>query len=184
MRSRWPLLFVLMHIAGFSGAATALTLDQQRCSAAPDLDLIISGCTEVIQSGHETLQNLATAFNNRGVAYASKRQLDRAIQDFDQAIRINPNDALAFGNRGNYYAVTRQYDRAIQDYDQAIRINPNFADAFYNRGRAYAHKRQYDRAIQDFDQAIRIKPNYAEALHNRRLAKRAKSATTLRGKKP
>jgi tetratricopeptide (TPR) repeat protein len=174
MRSRWPLLFVLTHIAGFGGAATAQTLDRQRCSAAPDLDLIISGCTAVIQSGHETPQNLATAFNNRGVAYASKRQLDRAIQDLDQAIRINPSDALAFGNRGNYYAVKRQYDRAIQDYDQAIRINPNFAKAFYNRGRAYAYKRQYDRAIQDYDQAIRINPHEHNALRARNLAKRAK----------
>jgi tetratricopeptide (TPR) repeat protein len=173
MRSRWSLLFVVMHIAGVSGSATAQTLDQQRCSA-PDLDLIISGCTAVIQSGHETPQNLATAFNNRGVAYASKRRLDRAVQDYDQAIRINPNDALAFGNRGNYYAVTRQYDRAIQDYDQAIRINPNFADAFYNRGRAYAHKRQYDLAIQDYDQAIRINPYEPNASRDRDLAKRAK----------
>ena len=34
MRSKWPLLFVLMHIAGSSDAATAQTLDQQRCPAA------------------------------------------------------------------------------------------------------------------------------------------------------
>jgi tetratricopeptide (TPR) repeat protein len=123
MRSKWPLLFLLMHIAGSSDAATAQTLDQQRCSAL-DLDLIISGCTAVIQSGRETPQNLATAFNNRGVAYASKRQLDRAIQDYDEAIRINPNFADGFYKRGRAYAHTRQYDRAIQDYDQAIRINP------------------------------------------------------------
>ena len=65
MRSRWALLFVLTHIAGFSGAATAQTLDQRRC-LAPDPDLSISACTAMIQSGHETQQNLATAFYNRG----------------------------------------------------------------------------------------------------------------------
>jgi hypothetical protein len=37
MRGRWALLFVLMHNADFSGAATAQILDQ-RCSA-PDPDL-------------------------------------------------------------------------------------------------------------------------------------------------
>ena len=62
MRSRWALLFVLMHIAGFSGAATAQTLDQRRCFA-PDPDLSISGCTAMIQSGHETRQNLVARFN-------------------------------------------------------------------------------------------------------------------------
>ena len=53
MRSTWALLFVLMNIAGFGGAATAQTPDQQRC-AAPDPDLSISGCTAMIQSGRET----------------------------------------------------------------------------------------------------------------------------------
>jgi len=91
---------VLTHIADFSGAATAQTLDQQRC-LAPDPDLKISGCTAVIQSGHETQQNLAIAFYNRGNAYVRKGQNDRAIQDYDQAIRLNPNFADAFYNRGN-----------------------------------------------------------------------------------
>jgi tetratricopeptide (TPR) repeat protein len=173
MRSRWPLPFVLLHIAGLSGAATAQTLDQQRCST-PDPDLRISGCTAMIQSGHETPQNLAVAFSHRGLAYGRKRQYDRAIQDFDQAIRLNPNNAIAFSNRGAAYASKGQYDRAIQDFDQAIRLNPNNADAFSNRGAAYGRKGQPDRAIQDFDQAIRLNPNNADALRNRGLAKRAK----------
>jgi hypothetical protein len=87
MRSRWARLFMLMHIAGLSGAATAQTPDQRRCSA-PDPDLSISGCTAMIQSGHETRQNLAGAFYNRGNAYNGKGQPDRAIADYDQAIRL------------------------------------------------------------------------------------------------
>ena len=71
------------------------------------------------------------------VAYADKGQLDRAIQDYDQAIRLNPNDADAFTNRGVDYADKGQYDRAVQDYNQAIRLDPNSAKAFTNRGRAY-----------------------------------------------
>jgi tetratricopeptide (TPR) repeat protein len=87
MSSRWALLFMLMHIVGFSGAATAQSPDQRRCSA-PDPDTSIRGCTAMIRSGHETQQNLAQAFNNRGIAYYCKGQLDRAIQDFDRAIRL------------------------------------------------------------------------------------------------
>jgi hypothetical protein len=58
MRGRCALLFVLMYIAGFSGAATAQNDDQKLC-LAPDPDLSISRCTAMIQSGHETQQNLA-----------------------------------------------------------------------------------------------------------------------------
>jgi hypothetical protein len=91
MRSRWPLPFVLMHVASFSGAATAETLDQQRC-ANNDADLSISGCTAVIQSGHET--NVANAFYNRGLAYGRKDQYDRTVRDSDQAIQLNPNEGF------------------------------------------------------------------------------------------
>jgi lipoprotein NlpI len=169
MRSRCALLFVLMHIAGFSGAATAQNVDQQLC-LAPDPDLSISRCTAMIQSGHETQQNLAVAFSDRGIAYARKGQYDRAIEDLDQAIRLNPNYAVAFSNRGLAYARKDQYDRALEDLDQAIRLNPNYAAAFNNRGSAYSAKGDLDRAIADYREAIRLDPKIAAAFNNRGFA--------------
>ena len=158
MSNRWALLFVLMHIAGFSGAATAQTLDQQRCSA-PYPDVQISGCSAMIQSGHETQQNLAVAFYNRGNAYANKGQPDRAIQDYDQAIRLNPNLAEAFYNRGTAYAIKGQPDRAIEDFDQAIRLNPNFAVAFNNRGLAKQAKGDSAGGDADIAKAKQLNPS-------------------------
>jgi lipoprotein NlpI len=166
MRSRCALLFVLMHIAGFSGAATAQNVDQQLC-LAPDPDLSISRCTAMIQSGHETQQNLAVAFSDRGIAYARKGQYDRAIEDLDQAIRLNPNYAAAFNNRGSAYSAKGDLDRAIADYREAIRLDPKIAAAFNNRGFAYSWKGDLDRAIADHSEAIRLNPKYALAFLNR-----------------
>ena len=45
-------------------------------------DLAISGCTAVIQSGKESRKNLAIAFYDRGVAFESKKDHDRAIADY------------------------------------------------------------------------------------------------------
>jgi len=52
---------------------------------------------------------------------------NRAIVDYNRAIRINPNYADAYFNRGYAYGEKKDYDRAIEDYTQAIRINPNYA---------------------------------------------------------
>ena len=76
--------------------------------AGPDTaitpDLRISGCTTLIQSGRETQSILAVAFCNRGNAYQDyKGDYDRAIQDYDQAIRLKPDYAIAFNNRGDAY---------------------------------------------------------------------------------
>src|SRR6266704_3602357 len=85
-----------------------------RAGTSPDL--AIGACTAIIQLGQETTKGLALAFSNRGDAYNSKREYDRAIQDLDQAIRLDPNYARAFVSRGDAYRHKREYDRAIQDY--------------------------------------------------------------------
>jgi tetratricopeptide (TPR) repeat protein len=61
--------------------------------------LEISGCTAVIHSGQETRGNLAIAYYNRGTLYFRKKDYDRAIQDYDQATRLNPQHANAFNGR-------------------------------------------------------------------------------------
>jgi tetratricopeptide (TPR) repeat protein len=68
------------------------------------------------------------------------RQLDRAIADHTQAIKLDPNLSEAFYNRGNAYGDKGENDRAITDYDTAIRLNPKFAGAFNNRGLARRQK--------------------------------------------
>jgi lipoprotein NlpI len=107
------------------------------------------------------------ARSSQRLLYGRKGQLDRAIEDFDQAIRLNPNFAEAYVKRSIAHALKGQSDRAIEDLDQAIRLNPNYAQAFYNRGTAYDRKGQFDRAIEDFDQAIRLNPNNVAAFLDR-----------------
>lgn len=96
------------------------------------LDLQISGCTAVLQSGRETAFNQAVAYKNRGRAYGHKGDYDRGIVDHNEAIRLDPKDATAFHGRGNVYLDMSfrrlEYrDRAIADYNEAIRLDPSYA---------------------------------------------------------
>lgn len=132
-----------------------------------DADPKIAGCTALIQAGKGTPESLSTFYNNRGVAYVDKRDYVQAIQDYDEAIRLNPNLASAFYGRGEAYDHTGEFDRAIQDYNEALRLNPNSAYAYDARGRAHRNKGEFDQAIRDYSEAIRLDPNYALAFNNR-----------------
>ena len=59
---------------------------------------------------------------NRALAYYDLGQHQRAIQDYDHAIKLNPNYSCAYYNRGMAYIDLRQLERAIQDCDQAIKL--------------------------------------------------------------
>jgi tetratricopeptide (TPR) repeat protein len=101
-------------------------------------EIAIGSCTALIESGQETDEVLAVAFFVRGISYDNKQDYDRAIQDYNEAIRLDPNHSYVFTNRGNVYFYKQDYDRAIQDYNEAIRLDPNYANAFHNRGKEVA----------------------------------------------
>jgi tetratricopeptide (TPR) repeat protein len=105
-----------------------------------------------------------------GEAAAKAGDHDRAIVNFNEAIRLNPNDAVAYFDRGVSYSNKGDLDRAIADYNEAIRLNPAYHIAFNNRGLSYNYKGQYDRAIADLNEAIRLNPVYVFAFNNRGLA--------------
>lgn len=140
-----------------------------RCRSA-DPDAKINGCTALIQAGQDTTESLSVIYNNRGIAYDDKGDYDRAIQDFSEAIHLNPNAEGAYYGRGYAYKKKRDYDRAIQDFNEAIHLNPNFERAYYDRGNAYIDKDDYDRAIQDFDEAIHLNSSGANNYNNRGVA--------------
>jgi tetratricopeptide (TPR) repeat protein len=136
----------------------------------PIIDLVIDGCTAVIRSNQDPPQKLATAFDNRGVAYRLKGDYDHALLDYEQAIRLNPDNANAYNNLGVIYRIKGDYDRAIAAYDEAIWLkNSDFPAAFYNRALAYADKTEYDRALADFDVVMRFNAKNALALYARGL---------------
>jgi tetratricopeptide (TPR) repeat protein len=125
---------------------------------AMSFDARISGCTNVIQSGRESGDNLAVVYNNRAIAYHAKGEYDRAIADYKKAIDINPRNADAYYNRAIVHDAKGEYDRAIADLSKAIEINPSHVRAYYNRG--VAHEK---RAVDDYRRVLSIDPDAQHA---------------------
>ena len=137
----------------FANSAASQDYQRQleRCGIDPKPRLppmeAIEGCTAVINSGKATPVILAEAFVNRGDAYRMRQNdIDRALADYDGAIRAMPDFALAFASRGFVYLFARpQLDRAIADFSEAIRLDPASSNVFYYRGVAWSGKG--DRAL-------------------------------------
>jgi len=103
-------------------------------------------------------------------AYYNK-DYKKAIADFTEAIRLNPNSAEAYEQRGyaKVYSNLFMADKAtvesiIADFTEVIRLKPNSVDTYFSRGQIYNWSaiRDYDKAIADFTQCIQINPNYID----------------------
>ena len=114
-----------LELASMNAPALPQTLNDRKCTGNTDIpwDEQIVGCSNAIKSGKYTGKDLAAAFNDRGTAYRVTGDFDHAIQDYNQTIKLNPNDATAFYYRGIANGMRGESDRAIQDLSQAIKIS-------------------------------------------------------------
>jgi tetratricopeptide (TPR) repeat protein len=158
-------LTVLFLLAGPVLVSRAAADDAATCENASG-DEAIAACARTIQSHETSTKSRAEAYNSRGYDYRTKGDLDHAIADYTDAIRLDPTFVLAYKNRGIGYQAKGDLDRAIADYTEAIRLDPTFALAYNNRGAAHKAKGDYGRAIADYTEAIRINPLPSSTTHN------------------
>jgi Tfp pilus assembly protein PilF len=58
------------------------------------------------------------------------KQHEKAVEDINETIRLNPKEALAFITRAVGYIELGQPDQAKQDYDEAIRLDLEDTSAY------------------------------------------------------
>lgn len=95
---------------------------------------------------------------------------NKAIDNYNMAIKLNPEDAYAYLFRGYAYDNLKEYDKAIEDYSNAIKLNPEDEVAYRFRGIIYKYLQKYDKAIEDFSKAIKLNSEYAAAYMSRGFA--------------
>ena len=146
-----------------SQARAAVTGAITDCDQQHDRSLVARGCDELIHQGRLDYP----AYINRGNTYRANGDLDSAIADFSEAIRIGPDLPQGYNNRGLTYAVAGKYDEAIADFSKSLEINPEDAITLNMRGLAYISRGKYDLAIIDLDAAIKRDPKHVDAYNNR-----------------
>jgi tetratricopeptide (TPR) repeat protein len=99
--------------------------------------------------------------------WREKKELDIALADCNEAIRLDPAKGYVYGNRGIVWAAKKEYDKAIADYNEAIRLDPMDAITYNNRGNTWRNKKECARAVADYNEAIRFDPKYADAYNGR-----------------
>jgi Flp pilus assembly protein TadD len=153
---RWRHHEMVLSVAGCAAIVLCIGLTRQQLGYWQDSETLFRHALEVTENNY-------LAHNNLGVALGRKGQIDEAISQYQEAIRLKPDFADAHNNLGNALFRKDQIDEAISQYQETIRLKPDIVYAHYNLGNALGRKGQIDEAIRQYQEAIRLKPNFAEA---------------------
>jgi tetratricopeptide (TPR) repeat protein len=117
-----------------------------------------------------SVERCAMAQNNLGMALQQAGQMQEAIEDWEQAVRLNPDYAEPHSNLGNGLLRTGRLSEAVGQYEQALRIKPDYAETHNNLAVALFRLGRVPEAISHWERALRLKPDYADAHNNLGLA--------------
>jgi tetratricopeptide (TPR) repeat protein len=131
----------------------------------------------------------------RAGAQWARGNIEAALNDFDEAIKLGYDTANAYSSRALFFTATHQYDKAVADFDKAIdkgektesiylnraaalmqmnkvddkaiKLNEKNAGIYQQRATAYKVKRDFGKSVADFTKAIELSPNFIPAIMGR-----------------
>jgi len=119
-------------------------------------------------------------FLEKGKKELEQKNFGGAIENFNQAISLNPQSAFCFFNRGTAYLELGErqkgfqeffkaaklfegqndFPNAIECYDYLIEADPSNSSFFYQRGWDFLQLKEYDRSISDLKKTLQLDPNF------------------------
>jgi len=90
---------------------------------------------------------------DQGVANLEAGKFDQALSDFNEAMKLKPNDAALYDYRGVAYRAKGQDDKALEDFHQAIELDPKYAKTYRDRSMIYYDRSDFDKSAADQEKA-------------------------------
>jgi len=109
---------------------------------------------------------LQFAHNNLGVVLFEKGKPEEAMEHYNKALRINPENADAHTNMGVVLFTQGKPGLALSRYQEALRIAPNRSDVRANMGAALAALNRREEALEYLREALKADPANADAHYN------------------
>jgi tetratricopeptide (TPR) repeat protein len=113
-------------------------------------DQVIKACDGYLARGRP----MAILHDIRGLARAGRKDLTGAIEDYSQALILQPHQPMVHAHRGWAYLVSGAAQLALDDFERAVQDDPSNGDAYNGRGNALVMLGKYRDAVDDAENAL------------------------------
>src|SRR5581483_479536 len=102
------------------------------------------------------LEPKASNYMLRAEAREAAGDLDRALDDYNEAARLDPKNVAAWTSLGNVWRKKHDADKAIAAYDKAVAADQNYPASYRLLAEAYAEKGDRKRAMAEINRALKF----------------------------
>ena len=106
---------------------------------------------------------LSNAYCLRGLIYSELEKGELALKDFNQAIKLDPEDASFYEKRAQFYYEQEMYDLADKDYLKIQQLDPSSVMSYMGLGRNNIARKEFEKAIEQFNYVELLYSNYSSA---------------------
>jgi len=121
----------------------------------------VQACTELLDRKILQGRDRLYIFVNRAKAYFAQGDKRRALDDYNEAVKVAPKNAMAYYYRGLFYTAQTDGDAALREFDTALSVDPKFVPALRQRAIVYLTRKNVSGALADFSEALRLQPKAA-----------------------
>lgn len=119
------------------------------------------------QTAVEQNPDFFEAYFQLGMIFATEGN-PLAIEYYDNAIRIKPEQVEPYYNKGLLCQELGMYNEALKSYSELLKIDPTYKEAHFNMGFVNMYYlKEYNQGSVHFNNAIKVAPNYYQAYYNR-----------------
>jgi superkiller protein 3 len=140
----------------YSNMGTVCLKKKEYDKAVEQLNIALKICFDGKDTSHV---NLFRIYNNLGLAYFEKGQLDMAFLNLQKSIDCDPNNPAPYNNAAWFYAINEiNLDKGIELSKKAISFQPDEPVYLDTLAELYYKKKDYNKAIDIIEKAIKLDP--------------------------
>lgn len=161
--------------------ANKLALEGAKAAKSQDFDKAVDLLKKATAMDHKYADELSAVYQQRGYAATKDQKYGDAISDYDEALRLTPQEGARIHEmRAAVEMKIQDYDKALADYSELIKQKPNEIKYLSYRAYIYELKNDLQNSMADNEKILKADPNNQDAnARKQRIEKKLAEMVTL-----
>src|SRR5437867_6591224 len=99
----------------------------------------------------------------QGITFLNQHDIQKALDEFRFALRLNPKDAAARDYLGETLVESGETQLAVEEFQKAIQLSDSFAGAHFHLGLVYDRLGQALQAVSQYEKTLYLQPGLIDA---------------------